>query len=333
MQCRTSSRFLTVIMLAVGAMGTTSAQTAPDSVSRLVDAGRAHEAYAYARTLAATTPDDPDVLAALAMGAMAFEDFDAAVEAADALAAAGPETSPRQLIAGQAYLSHARANLGLGSVGKVKKGRAAVERAIELDPDNVEARHTLMQFLLQAPGIAGGSRKGARRQAEEILRRDRRRGLLAMVEVAAAGDESEIWDVWKQSARLLGTPADSGARLLGALLAAAGGLEEEDERERLTQRIYASHPRHPVAQYHRARLWVIEREQPEQAERLLLRYLAGPEWRSGSASRAGAHWRLAQLYERQDREEQAKEQYRLAASLDSRLRRDRRTSERLEREL
>jgi hypothetical protein len=62
-----------------------------------------------------------------------------------------PGARRSQLILGPAYLSHARAYPGLGAIGKVKRGRAAVERAIALDPDNLDARSTLMQFLLQAP--------------------------------------------------------------------------------------------------------------------------------------------------------------------------------------
>ncbi|MGI9041395.1 MAG: hypothetical protein ACR2HK_09950 [Gemmatimonadales bacterium] len=121
--------------------------------------------------------------------------------------------------------------------------------------------------------------------------------------------------------------------LIGAFLVAAGGLRNEDLRESLTAQVYAAYPDHPVAAYHRARLWVIEGERLQEAERLLLGYLSGPERRGGAASRAGAHWRLGQLYERQDREARATEQYRLAASLDPRLKPGRRSPGRLESEL
>ncbi len=324
-----------VLLFALAAVQPLPAQIAPrDSVRRLVDAGFADEAYAYGRAAVRASPRDPDAQAALAVGAMAVEEFDAAIAAVDAMPAAAPKSSAHQLVLGQAYLSHARANLGIGSIGKVKKGRAAVERAIELDPDNLEARHTLMQFLLQAPGFAGGSRKEALAQAREIGRRDRRRGLLARAEIAVATDDAdELSDVLDDSAPLLGAPADSGAALMGALLAAAGALKEDGVREDLTERIYAAHSGHPIAMYHRARLWVIERERLEEAERLLVRYLHAPEWRAGYASRAGAQWRLGQLYERQEKGMQAREQYRLAASLDPRLKQGSRSAKRLEREL
>jgi tetratricopeptide (TPR) repeat protein len=189
----------------------------------------------------------PATLTARAVAAMAAADFDAAVTAADSALALAPDLSAVQLVVGQAYLSHARENPSIGAIGKVKKGRAAVERAIALDPDNLDARSTLMQFLLQAPGIVGGSRDGAREQAVEIERRDRERGLLARLEVATVGGKrDEILAVYDEALPLLGTPADTGSVLAQALLAAAKRLRNKDLREALTARVYAAVPDEPA---------------------------------------------------------------------------------------
>ena len=47
----------------------------------------------------------------------------------------------------------------LGSAGTI---RDSFKKAIELDPKNYSARNSLLQFYLQAPGIAGGSNSKAR---------------------------------------------------------------------------------------------------------------------------------------------------------------------------
>ena len=135
-----------------------------------------------------------------------------------------------------------------------------------------------------------------------------------------AAKKEELRRVVADALPLLAAVPDTGTALLGAFLGAVGSLDDEALREELTAAIYAARPDHPIAAYHRARLWVIEGERLAEAERLLLGYLSGPERRGGAASRAGAHWRLAQLYERQDRDARAEEQYRLAATLDPRLR-------------
>jgi hypothetical protein len=43
------------------------------------------------------------------------------------------------------------------------------EQAVELNPENFDARMGLLQFYLMAPGIMGGSKDKAREQAGEIM--------------------------------------------------------------------------------------------------------------------------------------------------------------------
>ncbi|MBA3658627.1 MAG: hypothetical protein H0W67_03440 [Gemmatimonadales bacterium] len=141
----------------------------------------------------------------------------------------------------QACLSHARENPGLGAIGKVQKGRAALDRAIMLDPDNLEARTTLMQFLLQAPSIVGGSKSKARGQAQEIARRNPLRGLLARLEIAAAvGKERELVQVYDEAAPVLGTPADSAGTVSRAFLSTASKVKDGELREMLTAKLRAA---------------------------------------------------------------------------------------------
>lgn len=193
-----------------------------------------------ARDARAQHPDDELTWRRRAIAAMAVQDFDAAVAAADRAQAIAPDRSAVQLVVGQAYLSHARDRPSLGAIGKVKKGRAAVERAIALDANNLEARMTLLQFLLQAPGIVGGSRDEARAQAREIARRNQRQGLLARLEVALAdAQRSEILDVYHQALPWIGTASDSGAVLMRAFSTATRRIKPKDLRERLRRDIQA----------------------------------------------------------------------------------------------
>jgi Tfp pilus assembly protein PilF len=47
-----------------------------------------------------------------------------------------------------------------------------LERAVQLDPNNLDAREGLLEYYLRAPAFMGGSDEGARRQATEIRKRD-----------------------------------------------------------------------------------------------------------------------------------------------------------------
>ncbi len=190
---------------------------------------------------------DPEPWIRRAIAAMAARDYDAGVAAADSARALAPDRAAVQLVVGQAYLSHARDRPGLGAIGRVKQGRAAVERAIVLDPDNLDARATLLQFLLQAPRIVGGSRDGARAQAREIERRDPRRGLLARLDVAVAGGrQEEIRAVYRDAIPRLAPPADGGpagqgdVALARAFLGAAERLKDRKLREELVEQVRAA---------------------------------------------------------------------------------------------
>lgn len=50
------------------------------------------------------------------------------------------------------------------------QGKSALERAVELAPDYITARIALAEFYRNAPGIAGGSTRKARDQAEALLK-------------------------------------------------------------------------------------------------------------------------------------------------------------------
>lgn len=72
----------------------------------------------------------------------------------------------------------------LSAPGLAKKARTELEKAVELDPGDLEARGALLQFYLSAPGIVGGSVAKAREQALTMTEIDRHQGLLAQARIA-----------------------------------------------------------------------------------------------------------------------------------------------------
>ena len=57
--------------------------------------------------------------------------------------------------------------------------KSELEKAVELDPNNPDARTGLMQFYVMAPGIMGGSINKAKLQAEALLKLNTYRGYMA----------------------------------------------------------------------------------------------------------------------------------------------------------
>jgi tetratricopeptide (TPR) repeat protein len=52
-----------------------------------------------------------------------------------------------------------------------RKVKMHLEKAVELNPDNIEARFDLMEYYLQAPAFLGGDAAKAKAQAEAITKR------------------------------------------------------------------------------------------------------------------------------------------------------------------
>jgi len=116
-------------------------------------------------------------------------DHDRAVALAEKAAAADPKSSEAQQWLGRAYGEKARTASVLKAPGLAKKAKAAWEKAVALDPDNVVARSDLVEFYSRVPGIVGGDAAEARRQADEILRRNPARGHLAWGTIHEAGKD------------------------------------------------------------------------------------------------------------------------------------------------
>jgi tetratricopeptide (TPR) repeat protein len=111
-------------------------------------------------------------------------DLDGAVTHLEKAAALDPGNSRYQVWLGSIYGSKA-GQAGLFKAASLAgKAKAAFEKAVELDPSSVEARHALLQYYLNAPGVAGGSVARAREQAAAILALDAHRGHLAAARIA-----------------------------------------------------------------------------------------------------------------------------------------------------
>jgi tetratricopeptide (TPR) repeat protein len=86
---------------------------------------------------------------------------------------------------GRAYGAQAQRASMMTARRSLGRRRAEVERAVQLDPEFLDAREGLMQYYLQAPGFMGGSPQKAREQAHEVRKRAPYRGALLYATLAA----------------------------------------------------------------------------------------------------------------------------------------------------
>ncbi|MBI5382800.1 MAG: tetratricopeptide repeat protein [Opitutae bacterium] len=140
---------------------------------KLFEARRVPEARALLEPLVAANPADAAALCLLAQCELRMQKHDEAMAHLEQAVKLAPTNAEIQTQYGLACLDAARRAKSLSSA---KKGRTALEKAIELNPDALDSREALAIYYSQAPWIAGGSKDKAFAQAKEIARRDATRG-------------------------------------------------------------------------------------------------------------------------------------------------------------
>jgi tetratricopeptide (TPR) repeat protein len=137
------------------------------------------EAQGVFDTLGRSDGGNPEVQFYLGRLALQRDDYQSAVTFLETAVSLAPQDSRYQHRLGDAYGRAAQKASLFSQMGLAKKCRAAYEKAVELDPKNLDARFGLLGFYQQAPGIVGGGLDKAHAQAEEIKKLNPTRGHLA----------------------------------------------------------------------------------------------------------------------------------------------------------
>ena len=96
------------------------------------------------------------------------ERWDAAVTECERAVVLTPNSSMNQLWLGRAYGEKADHSSWFSAIGLAKKAHSAFEKAVALDPNNVEARSDLSEYYIEAPGFLGGGIDKAIAQANVV---------------------------------------------------------------------------------------------------------------------------------------------------------------------
>jgi tetratricopeptide (TPR) repeat protein len=142
---------------------------ADDTVANaFLQQGRIDEARTALQQILATQPNDAQAHQLLCRVYYAQDMADTATHECELSASNDPGDSNTQMWLGRAYgmkASHANPVIAFGLARKV---RYAFERAVELDPGNVQAMSDLGEFYVQAPAIVGGGLDKARALADRM---------------------------------------------------------------------------------------------------------------------------------------------------------------------
>src|SRR3982074_3826786 len=159
-----ASRVLVVFLLLIAA----STASVADSAKDMLGPGRIDEAIADLTSRLSSAPADAESSNLLCRAYYALGDWDRAESFCRKAVSIQPDNSRFRLWLGRVYGEKAdRANF-LAAAGLAGKVRGEFERAVQLDPKDLDARLDLAEFYLAAPGIVGGGEPKAREQAPSI---------------------------------------------------------------------------------------------------------------------------------------------------------------------
>ena len=111
---------------------------------------------------------DPDSLFQQAQASFDAEQYQTALSQIEQAVALVPGNSSYHHLLGKCYGRLAKQANPLTALSLAKKTRKALEKAVELDGNNVDALQDLMKYYQQAPGFLGGSKDKAAKIQERL---------------------------------------------------------------------------------------------------------------------------------------------------------------------
>lgn len=324
---------------------------ADDSPERLVEAGHYKRARVLLEARLKTNPNDAQASYLLSRVKHGFGDRDAALTLAEKAVELDGKNASYHYQLSQVIGDIAQKSSMFKQFGYARPYRSEVEKAISLDPKNLDARVAMLQFYMEAPGIMGGDKSKAKATAEEIGRMDASRGYLAQALIVEREKDntSRLEDLYQKAAAA--NPASYRAHVLLANLYLSPSVKKYDLAEThsrealnlepgrfgpyalLAVRYALDHrwseldtvlaqaeknvPDNLSPYFQAARVLITDGKDLPCAERYLRKYLTQePEATAPAPALARAHWRLGQALEKQGRKPEAVTEVEMAVRMD-----------------
>lgn len=289
------------------------AKTIPE-VRAMVES-KAPGALAAAEALTKAAPNDADAWVVLVRARLQIKQAEKAIAAGEKATALGPRNAQAFYWLGNAYGNR------LGEVGMLSKMsiapklRDAFEQAVKLDPALVDARTSLIEFYLQAPGMMGGGIEKARAQATAIAKYDQARGLTAQARIAL--HEKKPAEALKYYERAYALKPDSMQTRL-SLIMGYQQVKRWKDAYAMAKQWTVDEPKKAAAWYQIGRIAAESGQYLPEGEAALRAFLTMAR-ESGDAEPKNAHYRLGQIFAKAGRKDEARASLQAALKIDPNL--------------
>jgi tetratricopeptide (TPR) repeat protein len=198
-------------------------------------------------------------------------EFKKATEALEKAVAADRTNSESHLWLGRAYGRRAETSSPITAPGYASKARQNFERAVQLNPDNLDAQSDLFEYYMEAPGFLGGGLDKAKATAAEIARINPAEGHWALAKLAEKRKEfSSAEDQLRRAIEV--APHQVGRFIdLARLFTKQGRYQEADQSLAKADQIDPNNPRLLFA---KADLYIKSKRNLDVARDLLKKYLS-----------------------------------------------------------
>jgi tetratricopeptide (TPR) repeat protein len=198
-------------------------------------------------------------------------EYKKATEALERAIAANPNSSESALWLARAYGRRAETSNPISAMGHAAKSRQYFEKAVQLDPKNLDALTDLADYYMEAPGFLGGGLDKAEATAGQIAAVSPSEAYAVQAKVAE--HRKEFGSAEQQLRRAIeAAPQHVGKFIeLARLLAKQGRYQESDQTVERAEKIA---PNLPQLLFAEADLYVKTGRHLDKARTLLQRYLA-----------------------------------------------------------
>jgi tetratricopeptide (TPR) repeat protein len=241
--------------------------------------------------------------------AMNRNDADTAATLLEKAVAQNPKSAEAHYLLGTAYGSQAQKASIFGQASLAGKTKDEFEKAVELDPNLLDARYGLVEYYAMAPGFMGGSYDKAFAQAAEIKKHD---PLMAHRAAAFIYLHQKKTDEARNEylAEVREFPKSARAHIdLGVSYIVEKNFKAAAEEFENAAKV---EPTYMPAYFRLGQGAVITNSNYPRGEEALRKYLAYTP-KTDEPSHARAHYWLGQLFEKQGKKAEAKASF--AASL------------------
>jgi len=197
-------------------------------------------------------------------------DFKKAAEALEKSVALDPVNADATLWLGRAFGRRAETSSPLTAPGHAVKARQYFEKAVQLNPNNLEAQSDLFEYYLEAPGFLGGGVDKASAVAERMSRLNPSEGFWAQAKLAEKRKE------YKSAEAHLRKAVDAAPQQVGRLIDLARLFTRQGKHQEADQSLAKAEqlaPNSPSLIFAKAELYVKSKRNLEVARQLLNQYL------------------------------------------------------------